>query len=169
MSFAQFPNHSGLIHIEITHNICLQDLDRTRLRTMSKSTLAEANDRDYSVANRQPVRQHITTIVFTYRNLSGTPTLAQKPAEGTSPCPIHVCAIESNTPTRHGTPYSALHRARHLQNIIVGNTGPCPKARGRHFTVSDSHLRNRIGHTNTPRNALWATSLFPSFANRITC
>ena len=107
MSFAQFPNHSGLIHIEITHNDCLQDLDRARLRIMSKSTLAEANDRDYSLANCQPLRQHIATIVFTYRNLSGAPTIAKSPCKALHR--VRFTSAQSNRTQQHATERPTAH------------------------------------------------------------
>ena len=45
MSFAQFTNRSGLRDIETTLNLCLQDLYRSGLKIMPKSTLAEANEK----------------------------------------------------------------------------------------------------------------------------
>lgn len=50
MSFAQFTNRSGLRDIETTLNLCLQDLYRSGLKIMPKSTLAEANEkRDWRI------------------------------------------------------------------------------------------------------------------------
>ena len=51
-----------------------------------------------------------------------------------------------------------------FKKYLVGSTDHRPKARGKHFTVSDSRLRIRIGHTHTPRNALQRTSPRQSFA-----
>ena len=45
MSFAQFTNRSGLRDIETTLNLCSQDLYRSGLKIMPKSTLAEANEK----------------------------------------------------------------------------------------------------------------------------
>lgn len=45
MSFAQFINRSGLRDIETTLNLCLQDLYRSGLKIMPKSTIAEANEK----------------------------------------------------------------------------------------------------------------------------
>ena len=43
MSFAQFTNRSGLRDIETTLDLCSQDLYRSGLKIMPKSTLAETN------------------------------------------------------------------------------------------------------------------------------
>ena len=45
MSFAQFTNRSGLRDIETTLDLCSQDLYRSGLKIMPKSTLAEANEK----------------------------------------------------------------------------------------------------------------------------
>ena len=45
MSFAQFTNRSGLRNIETTLDLCSQDLYRSGLKIMPKSTLAEANEK----------------------------------------------------------------------------------------------------------------------------
>ncbi len=45
MSFAQFTDRSGLRDIETTLNLCTQDLYRSGLKAMPKSTLAEANEK----------------------------------------------------------------------------------------------------------------------------
>ena len=45
MSFAQFTDRSGLRDIEITLNLCTQDLYRSGLKAMPRSTLAEANEK----------------------------------------------------------------------------------------------------------------------------
>ncbi|MFB0974250.1 MAG: IS4 family transposase, partial [Bacteroidales bacterium] len=45
MSFAQFTDRSGLRDIETTLDLCARDLYRSGLKTMPKSTLAEANEK----------------------------------------------------------------------------------------------------------------------------
>ena len=45
MNFAQFTNRSGLRDIETTLDLCSQDLYRSGLKIMPKSTLAEANEK----------------------------------------------------------------------------------------------------------------------------
>ncbi len=45
MSFAQFTDRSGLRDIETTLDLCAQDLYRSGLKVMPKSTLAEANEK----------------------------------------------------------------------------------------------------------------------------
>jgi len=45
MSFAQFTDRSGLRDIEITLNLCTQDLYRSGLKAMPRSTLTEANEK----------------------------------------------------------------------------------------------------------------------------
>ncbi len=45
MSFAQFTDRSGLRDIETTLNLCTQDLYRSGLKAMARSTLAEANEK----------------------------------------------------------------------------------------------------------------------------
>lgn len=45
MSFAQFTDRSGLRDIETTLNLCTQDLYRSGLKAMPRSTLAEANEK----------------------------------------------------------------------------------------------------------------------------
>ena len=45
MNFAQFTNRSGLRDIETTLDPCSQDLYRSGLKIMPKSTLAEANEK----------------------------------------------------------------------------------------------------------------------------
>ncbi|HHV03478.1 MAG TPA: IS4 family transposase [Bacteroidales bacterium] len=45
MSFAQFTDRSGLRDIETTLNLCTQDLYRSGLKAVPKSTLAEANEK----------------------------------------------------------------------------------------------------------------------------
>lgn len=45
MSFAQFTDRSGLRDIEITLNLCTQDLYRSGLKAMPRSTLVEANEK----------------------------------------------------------------------------------------------------------------------------
>ncbi len=45
MSFAQFTDRSGLRDIETTLDLCSQDLHRSGLKIMPKSTLAEANEK----------------------------------------------------------------------------------------------------------------------------
>ena len=45
MSFAQFTHRSGLRDIETTLELCSQDLYRSGLKIMPKSTLAEANEK----------------------------------------------------------------------------------------------------------------------------
>jgi len=45
MSFAQFTNRSGLRDIETTLDLCSQDLYRSGLKIMPKSTLAETNEK----------------------------------------------------------------------------------------------------------------------------
>ena len=45
MSFAQFTDRSGLRDIETTLDLCSQDLFRSGLKIMPKSTLAEANEK----------------------------------------------------------------------------------------------------------------------------
>ena len=50
MSFAQFTDRNGLRDIETTLRLCSQDLYRSGLNVMSKSTLAEANEkRDWRI------------------------------------------------------------------------------------------------------------------------
>lgn len=50
MSFAQFTDRSGLRDIETTLDLCAQDLYRSGLKVMPKSTLAEANEkRDWRI------------------------------------------------------------------------------------------------------------------------
>lgn len=50
MSFAQFTDRSGLRDIETTLDLCSQDLYRSGLKVMPKSTLAEANEkRDWRI------------------------------------------------------------------------------------------------------------------------
>ena len=45
MSFAQFSDRSSLRDIETTLNLCTQDLYRSGLKAMPKSTIAEANEK----------------------------------------------------------------------------------------------------------------------------
>ena len=45
MSFAQFTDRSGLRDIETTLDLCAQDLYRSGLKAMPRSTLAEANEK----------------------------------------------------------------------------------------------------------------------------
>lgn len=50
MSFAQFTDRNGLRDIETTLRLCSQDLYRSGLKVMPKSTLAEANEkRDWRI------------------------------------------------------------------------------------------------------------------------
>lgn len=50
MSFAQFTDRSGLRDIETTLDLCSQDLYRSGMKVMPKSTLAEANEkRDWRI------------------------------------------------------------------------------------------------------------------------
>ena len=46
MSFAQYTDRSGLRDIETTLDLCSQDLYRSGLKIMPKSTLAEANEKN---------------------------------------------------------------------------------------------------------------------------
>lgn len=45
MNFAQFTNRRGLRDIKTTLDLCSQDLYRSGLKIMPKSTLAEANEK----------------------------------------------------------------------------------------------------------------------------
>ena len=45
MSFAQFTDRSGLRDIETTLDLCSQDLYRSGIKVMPRSTLAEANEK----------------------------------------------------------------------------------------------------------------------------
>ena len=50
MSFAQFTDRSGLRDIETTLDLCSQDLYRSGLKIIPRSTLAEANEkRDWRI------------------------------------------------------------------------------------------------------------------------
>lgn len=55
MSFAQFTNRSGLRDIETTLDLCSQDLYRSGLKIMHKSTLTEASIHDSKVMDEIPV------------------------------------------------------------------------------------------------------------------
>ena len=55
MSFAQFTNRSGLRDIETTLDLCSQDLYRSGLKIMPKSTLTEASIHDSKVMDEIPV------------------------------------------------------------------------------------------------------------------
>ena len=52
MSFAQFTDSSGLRDIETTLNLCSPDLYRSGIKIMSKSTLAEANEKRIGVSTK---------------------------------------------------------------------------------------------------------------------
>ena len=55
MSFAQFTNRSGLRDIETTLDLCSQDLYRSGLKIMPKSTLAAASIHDSKVMDEIPI------------------------------------------------------------------------------------------------------------------